>query len=146
MSIYNLAAETTSTHTLRVRLPNSGGTHYYGICVDSVAGAPSTENNCSLGTLVRIFNPFLGDWQGRNVTKIWISFTDRRHTIFFKIFGIEHNYDCTIMYRYDSYSSSECRGQGIYRRNVQGDFTVSFSNNYDTLRTSGGRGGTRFDK
>ena len=37
--------------------PNSAGTYYYGVCVDSVAGETATNNNCSTGIAVVVSVP-----------------------------------------------------------------------------------------
>ena len=49
-----IAASGTSRQTLIVTAPSSGGTYYYGACVDSVQGESDSHNNCSSGVRVTV--------------------------------------------------------------------------------------------
>ncbi|MDE0063038.1 MAG: S8 family serine peptidase [Gammaproteobacteria bacterium] len=42
-----------------ITAPSSGGTYYYGVCVDAVDEEPDTANNCSRGVQVRVATPDL---------------------------------------------------------------------------------------
>ncbi|MCY4027592.1 MAG: hypothetical protein OXH75_14940 [Acidobacteria bacterium] len=42
-----LAAAATSDESIRLTAPSTGGTYYYGACVDSVSGESASANNCS---------------------------------------------------------------------------------------------------
>ena len=52
--IPGIAASGTSRQTLIVTAPSSGGTYYYGACVDSVQGESDPHNNCSSGVRVTV--------------------------------------------------------------------------------------------
>ena len=52
--IPGIAASGTSRQTLIVTAPSSGGTYYYGACVDSVQGESDPHNNCSSGVRVNV--------------------------------------------------------------------------------------------
>lgn len=51
-SVTALGAGATSRETISLTAPSSGGTYYYGACVDSVDGESRTSNNCSDGIQV----------------------------------------------------------------------------------------------
>ena len=49
-----LAAGASSTESITLTAPSSGGTYYYGACVDTVSGESDTTNNCSDGVAVEV--------------------------------------------------------------------------------------------
>ena len=52
-----LAASATSNQSVDLTAPASGGTYYYGACVDAVAGESDTANNCSTSVRVDVMAP-----------------------------------------------------------------------------------------
>ncbi len=52
--VKQLSASLTSPKSNRITAPDSGGTYYYGACVDSVSGESNTGNNCSNGVAVTV--------------------------------------------------------------------------------------------
>ncbi len=52
--VKQLSASLTSSKSNRITAPDSGGTYYYGACVDSVSGESNTGNNCSSGVAVTV--------------------------------------------------------------------------------------------
>ena len=52
-----LAAFEASAKAVTLTAPLDIGDHYYGACVDSVAGESNTGNNCSAGALFRVIMP-----------------------------------------------------------------------------------------
>ena len=53
-NVSGLAASHTSDVSIHLMAPASGGTHYYGACVDTFNGESDTSNNCSQGVPVTI--------------------------------------------------------------------------------------------
>ena len=53
-SVAGLAAAGTSDQSVDLTAPSSPGTHYYGACVDAVAGESDTSNNCSTSVPVNV--------------------------------------------------------------------------------------------
>ena len=49
-----LAASSTSAESISLTAPSSGGTYYYGACVDTVTGESDTTNNCSDGARISV--------------------------------------------------------------------------------------------
>ena len=49
-----LSASGTSAESISLTVPASAGRHYYGACVDAVAGESSTTNNCSSSVQVTV--------------------------------------------------------------------------------------------
>ena len=49
-----LSASGTSAESISLTAPASAGRHYYGACVDAVAGESSTTNNCSSSVQVTV--------------------------------------------------------------------------------------------
>ncbi|MXY77258.1 MAG: hypothetical protein F4Y40_09295, partial [Acidimicrobiia bacterium] len=54
-----LDALTGSDHWIRLAVPTTAGTYYYGACVDSVGGESDTTNNCSAAVPVTVTAPDL---------------------------------------------------------------------------------------
>ena len=54
-----LAASGTSDESIDLTAPASGGTYYYGACVDAVTGESDTYNNCSDAVTVTVGRPDL---------------------------------------------------------------------------------------
>ena len=54
-----LSASGTSAESIALTAPASGGTYYYGACVESVTGESNTTNNCSSAVTVTIGTPDL---------------------------------------------------------------------------------------
>ena len=52
--VAGLAASGTNSQSLPISAPSTPGTHYYGACVDAVAGESDTNNNCSLSVQVEV--------------------------------------------------------------------------------------------
>ena len=50
--VEELDASGTSGEAINLVAPSSGGTYYYGACVESVSGESNTRNNCSSGVRV----------------------------------------------------------------------------------------------
>ena len=55
-----LSASGTSAESISLTAPASAGRHYYGACVDAVAGESSTTNNCSGSVQVTVSEPPAG--------------------------------------------------------------------------------------
>ena len=53
----SLAASRTFRRSIGLTAPASGGTYYYGACVDAVTGEISTSNNCSSAVTVTVRAP-----------------------------------------------------------------------------------------
>ena len=53
-SVSELAAGASASAPILLTAPSSGGTYYYGACVDPVIGESDTGNNCSAGVLVTV--------------------------------------------------------------------------------------------
>ena len=53
-SVGGLAAGARRNETISLTAPSSGGTYYYGVCVDSASGESRTSNNCSDGVQVDV--------------------------------------------------------------------------------------------
>ncbi len=51
-AVSGLPASNTSAESIRLNVPSSAGTYFYGACVDDVSGESDTGNNCS--TAIRI--------------------------------------------------------------------------------------------
>ncbi len=49
-----LAPSGLTEESIRLTAPASGGTYYYGACVDAVSGESRTNNNCSRGRRVTV--------------------------------------------------------------------------------------------
>ena len=49
-----LGASSASAESIALTAPASAGIHYYGACVDSVAGESNTTNNCSVATMIAV--------------------------------------------------------------------------------------------
>ena len=56
-AVGSLAASGTSTKSIDLTAPASGGTYYYGACVDDVTGESDTSNNCSSAVTVTVGVP-----------------------------------------------------------------------------------------
>ena len=57
--VSRLAASETSDESARVWAPSSGGTYYYGACIEAVSGESDTDNNCSSPVAVTVGSPDL---------------------------------------------------------------------------------------
>ena len=57
--VSRLAASETSDESVRLRAPSSGGTYYYGACIEAVSGESDTGNNCSSAAAVTVLRPDL---------------------------------------------------------------------------------------
>ena len=57
VTVGELSAGATTSIGTDVTAPASGGTYYYGACVDSVTGESSTANNCSTSVQVDVAEP-----------------------------------------------------------------------------------------
>ena len=57
--VSRLSADETSEETAYLTAPSSGGTYYYGACVDGVAAESNTGNNCSVALTLGIGSPDL---------------------------------------------------------------------------------------
>ena len=58
LDIGNIEAGTTLDWViLNVRVPTTGGTYYYGACVDAVSNESNTRNNCSTGARITVVVP-----------------------------------------------------------------------------------------
>ena len=53
-SVNGLSASGTSSESIGLTAPSTGGTYYYGACVESVGGESNTNNNCSTGVQVTV--------------------------------------------------------------------------------------------
>ena len=53
-SVSALSRQATSAETITLTAPSDAGTFYYGACVESVAGEPYTDNNCSSSQRVTV--------------------------------------------------------------------------------------------
>ena len=53
-AVGTLAASGTSAESIALTAPASGGTYYYGACVDDVTDESDTSNNCSSAVTVRV--------------------------------------------------------------------------------------------
>ena len=51
-AVSGLSASGASDESIRLTIPSSAGTYYYGACVDPVSGESDTGNNCSSAVLV----------------------------------------------------------------------------------------------
>ena len=56
-SVSGLAAAGTSDQSIDLTAPDTGGTYYYGACVDAVTGESDTTNNCSTSVTVTVSGP-----------------------------------------------------------------------------------------
>ena len=56
-AVEGLSTGTTSDQSVNLTAPSSGGTYYYGACVDAVAGESDTTNNCSGSVQVTVSAP-----------------------------------------------------------------------------------------
>ena len=56
-SVGALSPSGTSAHSISLRAPSTTGAHYYGACVDAVAGESDTANNCSASVRVDASEP-----------------------------------------------------------------------------------------
>ena len=54
-SVGSLAVADTSAHSLQLYAPSDGGTYYYGGCLVSMADESETDNNCSNGVRVIVY-------------------------------------------------------------------------------------------
>ena len=54
-AVGGLAVADTSAHSLQLSAPSEAGTYYYGACAASVAGESETDNNCSSGVRVIVY-------------------------------------------------------------------------------------------
>ncbi|MDE0171779.1 MAG: hypothetical protein OXS29_20130 [bacterium] len=54
-----LSAPGSSDHSIRLTVPTTAGTYYYGACVDPVGGESDTTNNCSAAVAVTVTAPDL---------------------------------------------------------------------------------------
>ena len=52
--VSRLDASETGDESARIRAPSSGGTYYYGACVEAVTGESDTGNNCSIAVTVTV--------------------------------------------------------------------------------------------
>ncbi len=52
--VSRLDASETGDESARIRAPSSGGTYYYGACVEAVTGESDTSNNCSSAVTVTV--------------------------------------------------------------------------------------------
>ena len=52
--VSGLAASGTSAESIRLNIPSSAGTYFYGACVDNVSGESDTGNNCSTGVRITV--------------------------------------------------------------------------------------------
>ena len=52
--VSSLGPSSSSSESIRVRVPSAAGTYYYGGCVDSVSDESNTTNNCSDGVEVEV--------------------------------------------------------------------------------------------
>ncbi len=57
--VRRLAASEISDESTRVWAPSSGGTYYYGACIEAVSGESDTDNNCSNAVTVTVGSPDL---------------------------------------------------------------------------------------
>ena len=57
--VRRLAASEISDESARVWAPSSGGTYYYGACIEAVSGESDTDNNCSNAVTVTVGSPDL---------------------------------------------------------------------------------------
>ena len=57
--VSRLAASESGDESARVRAPSSGGTYYYGACIEAVSGESDTDNNCSSPVTVTVGSPDL---------------------------------------------------------------------------------------
>ncbi len=53
-SVSGLAASGTRAESIRLNVPSSAGTYFYGACVDNVSGESDTGNNCSTGVRITV--------------------------------------------------------------------------------------------
>jgi len=56
-SVSALSPSGTSAQSISLRAPSTTGAHYYGACVDAVAGESNTANNCSASVRVDASEP-----------------------------------------------------------------------------------------
>ena len=73
-----LDAGASSAESLSLTAPSTGGTYYYGVCVDAVSGESDTTNNCSSAErVVTIRRPDLtvGSVTAPDTVKAWYDFT-----------------------------------------------------------------------
>ena len=59
-AVGTLAASGASGESIGLTAPSTAGTHYYGACVDAVAGESDTTNNCSTSVQVTVSEPSAG--------------------------------------------------------------------------------------
>ncbi len=52
--VSGLAASGTSAESIRLNVPSSAGTYFFGACVDNVSGESDTGNNCSTGVRITV--------------------------------------------------------------------------------------------
>ncbi|MDE2887995.1 MAG: fibronectin type III domain-containing protein [Gemmatimonadota bacterium] len=57
--VSRLAASETSVESVRLSAPSSGGTYYYGACIEVVSGESDTGNNCSSAVTLTVGSPDL---------------------------------------------------------------------------------------
>ncbi len=56
-AVGGLTASATSSESISLTAPSSGGTYYYGACVDAVADESNTTNNCSGSVEITVLEP-----------------------------------------------------------------------------------------
>lgn len=56
-AVSSLATNDTSDQATNVTVPNTGGTYYYGACIDTVSDETITGNNCSSSVAVTVVAP-----------------------------------------------------------------------------------------
>ena len=63
-SVSELAAGASTSTSIPLTAPSSGGTYYYGACVEAVIGESDAGNNCSAGVGVTVRSPLPDLWIG----------------------------------------------------------------------------------